>query len=152
MQSMGEEMPPEVIADSTSFTADELLRILVEHGGECTTRDFTRELGRPNDVISYHVNYHLIGNGLVEKVGVDETADFPNPPNKYRITERGRNVVDILIEQQEPTSESSGAGVDDATVEELRSEIAELNTTVEWLAERLDEHQEVIDKVDRRLS
>lgn len=154
MLSMGEETPPELIADSTSATADELLRTLVDHGGECTTRDFTREVGRPNDVVSYHVTHHLIGNGLVKKVGVDETADYPNPPNKYRITDRGRDVVDVLKSWKgnalEGTDAPTGTDVDGEEIEELRAEIEDLKETIDWLTDKVNDHQDTIDFVEQR--
>lgn len=128
-----EDFDPTAVAADISGLAGDLLKIAVDEGGTCTTRDFTKWAEIKNDTAAHHVRYHLYEHGLLEKIGADESADTPNPPNKYRITDRGRAVENAL--QSTPSPESPSP----ETVEELRDELKDQEETDDWLKGRVDE-------------
>lgn len=146
-------------SEDISEKAADILRVYEEKDATLlSTNDITSGTGYSNDVVAYHIKQHLIRLGLLEQAGVDESASFPNPPNLYRITDRGQGVLEMLVEEDRLT-ESASEQVAGEDVAALWDELNDQEDTDDWLERRVDEleaqveeQQAFIDKLKARMS
>ena len=115
-----------------------ILRIISRREGEVSTDKITSQSGLRNDLVNYHIK-KLIGRGLVDKIGTDDSVNAPIPANTYDVTPAGEEKAqEIRME----VNEQPDVGGDEA------ERIAELEETVELLKRQRDTLFDRLDEIE----
>ena len=122
-----------------------ILRALVEKGGSSTTTDIKSDYGIKTETTNYHCgrmeDEEHYDPPLVQDDGKERiNSGVLNDPNRWRITEHGRQVVEELEDEQLSIEEAS-------SFVELRTELARTNEQLEELQEKYDGFVKAVQKM-----
>ncbi|MDQ2052789.1 winged helix-turn-helix transcriptional regulator [Natronolimnohabitans sp. A-GB9] len=128
-------MSKRIKGERIDWLSSEILRIVCESGGECTTRDLTRETGIKNKRINYRYD-------ILEEAELIEThqPDFDEelgqfPPKEVTLTEEGEKAVKLYDLARDDTDSLS---VDDR-LSRMESRLNRLEDELAHAYERIEE-------------
>lgn len=122
-------MDPRVVVGELDWLSQEILRVLIENGGEANTTELRTLTGvDDNNKINYRKNAHLVPRELIE-VTHQEANGNKLLPSVASLTPRGEAVAESIVEHRDETT-AIGDAVEafDARLTRLEAKVDRIDT------------------------